>query len=376
MVRRLLIAVVGVLLMVGALVGTKIEQFRTMGEVGAAMVPPPQVVTAATAAEDEWENTLPAIGTLTPVQGVTLTAEIPGKIERIAFDSGTAVEQGDILVELDTSTEAATLRAAKATAALTLENLKRTRDLRKDLTTSQAELDAAQARHEEAEAQVESLVATISKKTIRAPFTGRLGMRQVDLGEVLMGGAAITTLQILDPIYVDFTLPQQHLSVLDIGTPLRVSTDAAPGTLFEGRINAVSPDVDSATRNVRLQGTIPNAEELLRAGMFVDVEVVLPVREQVLAVPITAVHFAPFGNSVFVIEEGTSGAGEDNATMVRQRFVRLGTRRGDFVAVSAGLEAGERVVSTGVFKLRSGMAVTVDNTLAPDASLEPTPDNT
>jgi len=375
MLKKLVIAIGGVSLMVGALVGTKFEQFRTMGEVDAAMVPPPQIVTAATASEDEWENTLPSIGTLTPVRGITLTAEIPGKIERIAFDSGTLVNEGDVLVQLDTSTEAATLRAAKASAALALENLKRTRDLRKNLTTSQAELDAALARYEEAEAQVESLGATIAKKTIRAPFAGRLGMRQVDLGEVLREGAAITTLQTLDPIYVDFSLPQKHLSALELGTPVRVSADAAPGELFGGSINAISPDVDSATRNVRLQGTISNANESLRAGMFVNVEVVLPFSEKVLAVPLTAVQFAPFGNSVFVIEKGDAKDGGDPLLTVHQRFVRLGTRRGDFVAVSAGLNTGEQVVSAGVFKLRSGMTVTIDNTLAPEATLAPKPGN-
>ncbi len=375
MLKKLVIAVVGVFLVVVALVGIKFEQFRTMGEVDAAMVPSPQVVTAAVATETDWENTLPSIGTLTPVRGVTLTAEIPGKIERIGFESGTSVEKGHLLVQLETSTEAATLRAAKATAALALENLKRTRDLRKNLTTSKAELDAAQARYEEAQAQVESIGATIAKKTIRAPFAGRLGMRHVDLGEVLREGDAITTLQNLDPIYVDFSLPQQYLSALELGTPVRVSVDAAPGEFFGGAINAISPDVDPTTRNVRVQGTISNTQELLRAGMFVDVEVVLPVREAVVAVPLTAVQFAPFGNSVFVIEKGDVKGGNDPPLTVRQRFVRLGSRRGDFVAVSAGLEPGEQVVSAGVFKLRSGMSVTIDNTLAPEIKLAPTPEN-
>lgn len=373
MIKKFLLTVVGVAIVVGGLVFTKLEQFRTMGEVGASMVPPPTVVTAAPATADDWERTLSSIGTLTPVQGVTIATEVTGKIERIDFESGVTVDKGDVLVQLETTTEEANLRAARATAALALSNLKRTRELRRNQTTSQAELDSAEARYEEAQAQVQSIRTTIAKKTIRAPFSGRLGMRQVDLGEVLDQGDAITTLQSLNPIYVDFTLPQQHLPVLGLGTPLRVTSDAAPGEIFGGGINAISPEIDPVTRNVQLQGTIANTAELLRAGMFVNVEVVLPERENVLAVPQTAVLYAPFGNSVFVIRDGEANAGE--ALTLQQRFVRLGTRRGDFVDVRDGLEAGERVVTSGVFKLRSGMAVEIDNTLAPETSLAPKPGN-
>lgn len=375
MFKKLFLAVIGMILVVGALVGTKMEQFKTMGEVGAAIVPPPEVVTAAAAVEDEWENTLTSIGTLTPVQGVTVAAEVAGKIGRIAFESGTPVNAGDVLVQLETATEEANLKAAKAAAALALANLKRTRELRKNNTTSPAELDTSLSRFQEAEAQVESLRATIAKKTIRAPFSGRLGMRQVDLGEVLKEGDAITQLQSLNPIYVDFSLPQQYLPLLTLGMPLRVHADAAPGEVYGGGINAISPEVDRVTRNVRLQGTIANTSELLRAGMFVNVDIVLPAQEKVLAVPLTAVLYAPFGNSVFVVEKAEAKDGGEAPLVVRQRFVRLGTRRGDFVAVGAGLAPGEQVVTSGVFKLRSGMTVVIDNTLAPDAHIAPTPAN-
>ena len=204
-------------------------------------------------------------------------------------------------------------------------------------------------------------------------------MREVDLGEVLKDGDALTTLQSLDPIYVDFSLPQQRLPVLALGTPVRVTTDAAPGEIFTGTITAISPQVDPATRNVRLQATIGNQGETLRGGMFANVEVVLPEREPVLAIPLTAVLFAPFGDSVFVIEQAEAADGAAPATrpglVLRQRFVRLGTQRGDFVHVADGLEPGDQVMSTGVFKLRSGMAVVIDNTLAPKAELAPRPDN-
>lgn len=379
MIMKVFIALIGVAAVVGVLVGTKLEQFRAMGEAGASMVPPPEVVTSAVAATDDWEATLASTGTLAPVQGVTVAAETPGKVARISFESGTSVAAGDVLVQLETSTEQAQLRAAEAAVVLAKANLARTVELRKKLSISPAEVDTAQAQFDEAAAQAESIRTTIAKKTIRAPFAGRLGMRAVDLGEVLKDGDAVTSLQSLDPIYVDFSLPQQRLPVLTLGTPVRVTTDAAPGQVFTGTITAISPEIDPATRNVRLQATIGNDGETLRGGMFANVEVVLPAREPVLAIPLTAVLFAPFGDSVFVIEqaEARDGAaqGSEPGLVLRQRFVRLGEQRGDFVHVDAGLEAGEQVVSTGVFKLRSGMSVVIDNTLAPDAKLAPQPGN-
>ena len=375
MLKKLILTMLAVLAVVGALIGTKMDQFRTMGVVGSAMVPPPEVVTAAAASAEEWERTLLSTGTLTPVQGVTVAAEKPGKILRIAFESGVAVNAGDVLVQLETRTESAQLRAATAAVALASANLTRTRELRKKFTSSPAELDAAQAKFDQAKAETESIRTNIEKKTIRAPFAGRLGMRQVNLGEFLKEGDAITSLQSLNPIYVDFSLPQQRLPMLALGTALRVTSDAAPEVKFAGEIHAISAQIDPVTRSVRLRGTIANVGDALRGGMFVNVQVVLPVREQVLAIPLTAVLFAPFGDSVFVIEGGVAKDGEQPALSLRQRFVRLGTRRGDFVAVSDGLKDGERVVSSGVFKLRSGMGVVVDNTLAPEAKLAPRPAN-
>lgn len=375
MFKKLLFTLVGVVIVAGALVGTKLEQFRAMGEAGANMVPPPQVVTSAVARDDEWENTVVSTGSLVAVQGLVLRSEVPGRIARIAFESGAAVEAGDVVVELDTSTEKAELRAAEAAAALAKANLARARDLYRKRTMSPAELDAADAQFKRASAEVEAIRSRIEKKTVRAPFSGRLGIRQVNLGEVLAEGDAIATLQTLAPIYVDFTLPQRWLASLEIGTLVRVTTDAAPGELYEGTINAVSPEVDSATRNLRVRATLANRGEKLRAGMFANVEVVLQSRRKVLAIPATAVLFAPYGDSVFVIEEREGASDGATELVLRQRFVRLGVRQGDFVDVTQGLEAGEQVVSSGVFKLSSGMRVVVDNTLAPKAELAPHPDN-
>jgi len=375
MIKKLIVTLFVVLMVAGALVGTKLEQFRAMAEAGANMVPPPQIVTSAVARADEWENTVSSTGSLVAVQGLMLRSEVPGRIVRIGFESGAVVETGEVLVEMDVSTEKARLRAAEAAAALAKADLARARDLHRKRTMSRAELDAAEAEYEGASAEVEAIRTAIAKKTVRAPFAGRLGIRQVNLGQVLAEGDPIATLQTLDPIYIDFALPQRWLSALEPGTRVRVTTDAAPGEVYEGTINAVSPEVDSATRNLRARATLTNRDEKLRAGMFANVEVVLRTRQAVLSIPATAVLFAPYGDSVFVIEEQEDASDAQAGLILRQRFVRLGGQRGDFVAVTEGLEAGEQVVSSGVFKLSTGMRVVVDNTLAPNAKLAPRPDN-
>jgi membrane fusion protein (multidrug efflux system) len=247
--------------------------------------------------------------------------------------------------------------------------------LRTSNTNSPAELDAADAQAKQAAAQMESIRAVIAKKTIKAPFAGRLGLRLVNLGQILKDGEAITTLQTLDPIYVNFSLPQQRLSQLEVGHTVRVTTDAAPGQVFEGSINAINPEVDQLTRNVRVQATLANKAEKLRAGMFANVEVVLPTKTDVLSIPITAVSYAPFGDSVFVIDEKKNEKSGKMEQVLRQQLIRVGRAQGDFIAVTEGLKAGETVVTSGVFKLRTGMPVVIDNKLAPKAQLNPKPDN-
>ena len=370
------LTVVGIILVVGALVGTKLNQFSVMGAAGAAMVIPPETVTAATARDDSWETSITATGTITAVQGVTVSAEMAGKVVKITFESGSTVQAGDLLVQLDTSVEEAQLRAAEAASALANLNLARARTLRENNTNSQADLDGADAQAKQAEAQAENIRAVIAKKTIRAPFAGRLGLRLVNLGQILKEGDGIVSLQTLDPIYADFSLPQQRLAVLNAGVVVRVTSDAAPGTTFEGKINAVNPDVDVVTRNVRLQAILANAGEKLRPGMFATVTVVLPVRETVRVIPTSAVLYAPYGDSVFVIDEKKNEKTGQTEKVLRQQFVRLGTARGDFVAVVSGLEKGESIVTSGVFKLRPGETVVIDNKLAPDAQLAPKPNDT
>lgn len=381
MLRKFVIFIVGLIgfaaLIAGPLFLVKITQFKAMGEAGAAMAAsmPPTTVTAAPAAAQDWENSISATGSLAAVQGVTVGAEMPGKVVKIGFEPGASVKANDLLVQLDTTTEEAQLRAAEATAALAKANLDRARELRQNNTNSPAELDAADAQAKQAAAQVESIRTVIAKKTIRAPFAGRLGLRLVNLGQILREGDPITTLQTLDPIYVNFSLPQQHLSFVNQGSVVRVRSDAAPGETFEGKVNAISPEIDSATRNIRVQATITNRGEKLRPGMFATVDVVLPSRTNALAIPVTAVLYAPYGDSVFVIDEKKDEKTGKVAQVLRQQFIRVGGARGDFVNVIDGLKAGEQVVTSGVFKLRPGMNVVIDNKLAPPAELEPKPKN-
>ncbi|MBI2510847.1 MAG: efflux RND transporter periplasmic adaptor subunit [Opitutae bacterium] len=354
----------------------KITQFKAMGAQAAAMVFPPTVVTATEAKKEVWGESLSAPGSLEAVQGVTIAAEVPGKVAKIAFEAGAVVQEGDLLVQLDTSSEEAQLRAAEATAALARANLARARELRSSGTNSPAELDAADAQARQADAQAENLRAIIAKKAIRAPFSGRLGLRLVNLGQILRDGAAIATLQTLDPIYVNFAMPQQRIGQLAPGTAVRVTSDAAPGAKFDGTIHAVSPEIDAATRTARVQATIANAGEKLRPGMYASIEVILPAEREVLAIPTTSVLYAPYGDTVFVIEEKPAKDGAPAQLVLRQQFVRLGNARGDFVSVLEGLKPGDRVVTTGVFKLRPGMPVAIDNALAPAMSLAPKPNNT
>lgn len=379
MLKKILIysaTALGLVIVVVALGGTKKMQFAAMGAAGANIVLPPETVTAATAIVSNWETSLTATGSLVAVQGVTVSAEVPGKVVKIAFESGASVNLGDLLVQLDTSTEEAQLRAAEAGAILAKLNLERARKLRANDTNSLADLDAADASAKQAAAQADTIRAIVAKKSIRAPFAGRLGLRLVNLGQNLKEGDPIASLQTLDPIYVNFSLPQQRLAVLTVGATMRLASDATPGETFAGTITAVNPEVDPATRNVRVQATLANPTGKLRPGMFANVTVVLAAQEQVLAIPVTAVLYAPYGDSVFVIVEKKNEKTGQLEKMLRQQFVRLGAARGDFVAVVSGLKPGESVVTSGVFKLRADLSVVVDNTLAPNAELAPKPANT
>ncbi|HEY5974678.1 MAG TPA: efflux RND transporter periplasmic adaptor subunit, partial [Geobacteraceae bacterium] len=334
--------------------------------------PPPETVTTTVTRTDSWETSLTAVGTLTAVQGVTVAAELPGKVVSIDFAPGAPTAKGQVLLRQDTSSEEAQLPGAVAQVTLARTNLQRAEQLLADGIISRSDHDTAVATARQVQSQADNIRATIAKKTIRAPFSGQLGIRQANLGQILREGDPIVTLQALDPIYVDFTLPQQQLPQLRSGLPVRLTSDALPGETVTGRITAINPQVDADTRNLKVQATVANPAGKLRPGMFTQVAVGLPVRQPVLVIPATAVLYAPYSDSVFVVEEAKEGK---KGQVLRQQFIRLGTRRGDFVAVTSGLKGGETIVSTGVFKLRNGQAVVVDNKLAPEFKTAPTPEN-
>jgi membrane fusion protein (multidrug efflux system) len=372
MKKRILAAIIMLAALVAALAGVKALQIRAMIAQGKAFVPPPETVSVATATGESWEVSLGAVGSLAAVQGVTVSAELPGKVVEISFEPGGFVKAGAPLARQDASLEEAQLPGAEAQVALTRANLERSAGLLAEKIVSQADYDAAVAAHDQAKAAAAAIRATIDKKRIRAPFAGRLGIRQVNLGQSLREGDPIVTLQALDPVYVNFSLPQQELSRLRTGLPVRVGSDALPGLSIAGRITTVDPLVDADTRNVRLQATVANPAERLRPGMFVNVSVVLPGRRNVIVIPSTAVLHAPYGDSVFVVADDP---GKKGGLLLRQQLVRLGEKRGDYVAVASGLSPGARVASTGVFKLRNGQAVVVDNRLAPPFRKAPSPED-
>jgi membrane fusion protein, multidrug efflux system len=371
MKKRIILSICGLILIIALLAGIKALQIGAMIDKGKKFVPPPETVTSSLVTAQSWDSALTAVGTLNAVQGVTVAAELPGKVAAIAFQPGSTVKKGDLLLRQDIISEEAQLPGAVAQANLTRNNQQRADSLLKDRIISQSDYDTAAASFVQALAQADTIRAAMAKKTIRAPFSGRLGIRLVNLGQILREGDPIVTLQSMDPIFVDFTLPQQQLTRLRAGLPVRIATDALPGESIQGKISAISPQVDADTRNIKVQATLSNRAEKLRPGMYVTVSVGLPLRQKLLVIPATAVMYAPYSDSVFIIENSKDGKGK----LLRQQFVRLGEKRGDFAAVTSGLKEGETIVSTGVFKLRNGQSVVVDNRLAPTFKQSPTPEN-
>ncbi len=372
--KRWLLTVVGLVLVIGVLGGIKASQIFTMVKAGESFAPPPESVATATVEEARWEASRGAIGTLVAERAVTLGAELTGAVREIAFESGSTVRRGAVLVKLDTSTEEAQLAAARADATLARVNLARARNLRAGEANAPADLDAAEARAQQADAAVATLRATIAKKTIRAPFDGRIGIRQAELGQVLAPGTPVASLQSVSPIHAEFSLPQQALAEVRAGLAVRMQSDAFPGKTWSGEVTVVNPEVEVATRNVRIRATFPNPDGRLRPGMFVNVSILSAEQRPVTVMPATAAVYAPYGDSVFVVEEQRE-AGRPPTRIARQRFVRLGERRGDFVEVVSGLSPGETVVSAGAFKLRNGAVVAVNQALAPKAQLAPRPEH-
>lgn len=370
--KRMLLMLAGAVVFIGAIGAVKYGQIRKGMAQQAAFQMPPEAVTTIVAKNEAWPATLSAIGTVTAVQGVTVAADLPGIVAKISFESGKSVRAGDVLIQLDTKQEQAQLAAAQAQGELARIGLERMTGLRGKGIAAQAEWDRADAEQKQAEARVGEIRATISRKTIRAPFSGILGIRQVNLGQYLSGGSPIVTLQALDPIYVTFSVPQQELVRLRPGSEVKVTTEGA-AMEFTGKLTATESAIDEATRNVQVQATLSNAEAKLRPGMFVQASLNMGTASSVLTLPASAINFAPYGDSVFVVEDMKSPQGKTYRG-VRQQFVKLGAGRGDQVAVVSGIKPGQEVVTSGVFKLRNGAAVQVNNKTQPGNNPAPKPE--
>lgn len=371
MAKKVVLAIIIVIALVVLIAGVKALQIKAMIDGGAAMMAnmPPTTVSSAKVQSGEWEVIVPAVGTVTAVHGVTLSVELSGTVQKINFESGTSVKQGDLLVQLDVTSEEAQLRSAEAQAELTRIEVERAQTLRKTNAIAASEFDTAETKSTQAKAEVDSIRATIAKKTIRAPFDGRLGIRQVNLGQFVNVATPIVTIQSMTPIYVDFSLPQQEIGSIKNGMKIRAIVDSFEGEKFEGSLTAIGSDLDKTTRSIMLQATLDNPEGKLRPGMFARVELVQPKLSKVLYVPATAIIHEAYQDAVFVIEANEKGDGK----VIRQQLIRLGVARGDFVQVTEGLKEGDEVVSSGVFKLRNQSPVVVDNTHAPKPELAPTP---
>lgn len=374
MAKRMIIIVAIAVGFIGVIGFVKFRQIQAAIAQAASFQPPPEAVTTTVAKTEEWPDALRAIGTLTAVQGVTVSADLSGIVERIAFESGRTVKEGDVLVKLDTRQEDAQLAAAEAQRDLADLNFKRMQGLIDKGIISQAEYDRVAAEAKQATARVGEMRATIERKTIRAPFSGVLGIRQVNLGQYLEGGNPIVSLQALDPIYVDFSVPQEDFGKLRRGAEVRVSLDRSAGVEAAGPITAVNSVIDEATRNVQVQATLKNPDGRLRPGMFVEVQIVLGASNSVVALPGSAISYAPYGDAVFIVDD-MEGPNGQTYKGVRQQFVKLGGSRGDQVAVLSGIEAGQEIVTSGVFKLRNGAAVVVNNEIQPTNNPAPEPED-
>ena len=373
--KRTLGMIAAVLIVVGALAALKYHSIHQATIARAAAKPPPVTVAAINATETTWQRQLHAPGNLTAAQGVTVSNELAGSVAKIDFESGQHVQQGDLLVQLDVSTDEAQLRGFEAQADLGKISLQRARELHATNANPQSDLDSAEAQYKQAVANVDNQRAVIAKKTIRAPFTGRVGIRQINLGQYLASGSEIVTLQAFDPIYVNFYLPEQDITDLRTGQAIRIAVEAYPGTTFTGEISAVNAKVDDATHNVQVQATLRNADERLVPGMFATADVVLPRQDKFVTVPETAIVYNPYGNAVYVIEK-PAGTGGADPLIARQRFVQLGETRGDQVAVVKGVQVGDEIVTAGQLKLRNGSPVRIDNTVQLSSNPAPQPPNT
>jgi membrane fusion protein (multidrug efflux system) len=373
MAKRMILMFCTTAVLLTALGFVKFRQVQSAVQ-AASFQPPPEAVTSIVAKQEQWPATMAVIGTMEAVQGVMVSADLPGTVARINFDSGKSVRAGDVLIELDTRQERAQLAALEAQRDLAGVNFGRMQQLSKEGVISRMEYDRATADQKQTEANVGEIRATIERKTIRAPFSGVLGIRKVNLGQYLAAGNPIVQLQALNPIYVNVGVPQQAVGQVRIGGNLHVTTEALAGQVFNGRVTAIDSVVDETTRNVQVQATLSNPEGKLRPGMFVQVEVGVGANRPVIALPASAINYAPYGDSIFVITDLKDQKGQTYRG-VRQQFVKVEGSRGDQIAVISGVKPGDEVVTSGVFKLRNGAAVQVNNKVQPGNDPAPKPED-
>jgi membrane fusion protein, multidrug efflux system len=382
---RYLLSILGLVAVIAILVGLKFSQISMLINMGKAFQkagPPPESVSTAPAQQQAWEGSLSAVGSVAAARGVSVSNDAPGVVSRIFFESGAVVREGQVLVELDSNVERAQLASARAKADLAVLTVNRSRKLVQSEALSQAQLDSDEAALKSTTTDYGQIQAQIDRKTVRAPFSGRLGIRAVNLGQYLNPGTTVTVLEAIDTVFVDFVLPQQRLADVKVGMPVRITIEGLGGDPQDGTIAAIDPEIDSTTRTIKLRATVPNKQERLRPGMFANVSVVLPERPSRVVVPATALVHAAYGDSVFVVEEKKDEAGRIEqgadgtpAKAARQQFVRVGESRGDYVAILDGVAAGDTIVSAGAFKLRNGSGVVIHNDVPQSPELSPHPEN-
>jgi membrane fusion protein, multidrug efflux system len=372
MKKRMLWMLAGVVAFIAIIGFIKFQQIQAAIAGGKAYSPPPEAVTTIVTTQQQWQTTIDAVGSVAPVQGVMLSADQPGVVDKIDFESGSHVKAGQVLVALDTKQERAQLEAAEAQRELAKISLDRGTKLVQSQSISQADFDQISAQFKQADAAVIGYEAAIARKTIRAPFDGVAGIRQVNLGQYLRSGDPVVPVQSVDPVYVNFSVPQQQVAAIRVGAEVRAAADSGAHAVYLGRVTAINPMADDATRNVQVQATFHDPRGTLRPGMYVTVTVELGTRLPVVALPSSAISFAPYGNSVFIVEDLKGPTGKSYRG-VRQQFVKLGAARGDQVSVLDGIKPGQEIVTSGVFKLRTGAAVLVNNKVQPGNSLTPKP---
>jgi len=373
MTKRMIIMLVAAIVIFGGVLGFLIFRGIMIQKYIASMGQPPQTVTTAIAKYEDWEPTLDAVGTLKALKGTDITPQLAGIVAEIPFESDSEVKEGDLLVKLANQDDVAKLKALQADADLARLNYDRSKKLVKSRAVSQAQLDTATATLKSALAQVAAQQALVDKKEIRAPFDGHVGIRLVDIGQYLTAGQKITTLQALDPIYVDFTLSQSNVSKISVGQAVAITTDAYPGETFTGKVVALDPKLDTATRNIAVRAELANPDHKLLPGMFASVKITTGAKEKKLTLPQTAITYNPYGETVFIVKKGKPDADGKTPLTAEQKFVVTGTTRGDEVAITKGVSEGDTVVASGQLKLKNGTPLIINNSQSLPVEVAPNP---